>query len=338
MVRLSGAIVEAIVAEFGTAELLRRLSDPCWFQSLGCLLGFDWHSSGLTTTLTGAMKLALAGGLDREIGLFAAGGKGAVSRKTPEEIERACAGLGADPKPLIRASRMSAKVDTSALQDGYQLYHHAFFFDKDGAWCVVQQGMNEKTGYARRYHWLSEKVASFVEEPHSGIASERTGFALDMTARESGPAREASVLLSARNPDENLHELLMLKELNLPSEHRVLLSSVNPLYLRKTFLSFYENPPEDFEELLGREGVGPKTIRALALLSDVIYGARPSFCDPAVYSFAHGGKDGHPYPVNRKLYDRTIDLLERAIKKAKLGQREEAEALKRLGRYFGGRL
>jgi len=334
MVRLSGAIAEAIVSEFGTAELLRRLSDPCWFQSLGCLLGFDWHSSGLTTTLTGAIKLALSGGLDRELGLFAAGGKGATSRRTPEEIERACWALGVDPGPLIYSSRMSAKVDTSALQDGYQLYHHAFFFDRNGAWCVIQQGMNEKTGYARRYHWLSERVASFVEEPHAGIASERTGLALDMTARESGPAREASVLLSARDPDRNLRELCRIKELNLPREHRVLLSSVNPKYLRKTLLSAYENPPQGFEELLGREGVGPKTIRALALLSDVIYGARPSFQDPAVYSFAHGGKDGHPYPVNREIYDRTTAVLERAIKKAKLGQREEAEALRRLGRYF----
>ncbi len=334
MTRLSGAIAEAIVAEFGTSELLRRLADPCWFQSLGCLLGFDWHSSGLTTTLTGALKIALSRGLDREIGFFAAGGKGATSRKTPSEIEIASSFLGIDPAPLVRASRMSAKVDTAALQDGYQLYHHAFFFDSDGKWCVVQQGMNEKTRYARRYHWLSEKLMSFVEEPHAGIASDSTGFALDMTARDSAPAREASVLVSARNPDENLRELLLLRDLRLPREHRVLISSLNPLYIRKTLLSVYENPPQGFEELLGREGVGPKTIRALALLSDVIYGARPSFRDPAVYSFAHGGKDGHPYPVNREVYDRTISVLERAIKKAKLGQREETEALRRLGRYF----
>jgi len=229
---------------------------------------------------------------------------------------------------------MSAKVDTAALQDGYHLYHHAFFFDAGGSWCVVQQGMNEETRYARRYHWLSEKLVDFMEEPHAGIASERTGLALDMTARESRPARETSVLLSAREPEENLGELVRMRELNLPREHRVLLSSVNPLYIRKTLLSVYENPPHGFEELLGREGVGPKTIRALALLSDVIYGARPSFHDPVVYSFAHGGKDGHPYPVNRELYDRTITVLERAIKKARLGQREETEALRRLGRYF----
>jgi len=334
MARLSGAIAEAIVGEFGTPELLRRLSDPRWFQSLGCLLGFDWHSSGLTTTLTGAMKLALSRGLDRELGFFAAGGKGATSRKTPSEIEGVSSFLGIDPRPLVHASRMSAKVDTAALQDGYQLYHHAFFFDAGGSWCVVQQGMNEETRYARRYHWLSEKLVDFVEEPHAGIASERTGLALDMTARESRPARETSVLLSAREPDENLKELSRMRELNLPREHRVLLSSVNPLYIRKTLLSVYENPPHGFEELLGREGVGPKTIRALALLSDVIYGARPSFHDPVVYSFAHGGKDGHPYPVNREIYDRTITVLERAIKKARLGQREETEALRRLGRYF----
>ncbi|MEO0180791.1 MAG: DUF763 domain-containing protein [candidate division WOR-3 bacterium] len=334
MKRLSGAIIEAIVSEFGTAELLRRLSDPYWFQSLGCLLGFDWHSSGLTTTLTGAIKLALSGGLDRELGFFAAGGKGSASRRTPLEIKMICDLTGADPAPLIYSSRMSAKVDSAALQDGYQLYHHAFFFDAGGSWCVIQQGMNEKTRYARRYHWLSEKIRDFVEEPHAAIASERTGFALDMTARESGPARHASAILAAREPDANARDLIRMRELNLPREHRVLISSINPLYIRKTLVSLYENPPRDFEALLSQEGVGPKTIRALALLSDVIYGARPSFHDPMVYSFAHGGKDGHPYPVNREVYDRTIAILERAIRKARLGQREETEALRRLSRYF----
>ncbi len=334
MTKLARAVAEAVVQEFGTQELLARLSHPGWFQSLGCLMGFDWHSSGLTTTLTGALKQGLASGLSYELGFFSAGGKGATSRKTPTEIREIAERVGFDPEPLILASRMSAKVDSAALQDGYQLYHHAFFFDKQGNWCVVQQGLNDANGYARRYHWLSDRVQSFVEQPHAAIASRTRGFALDLTATSSADSREVSTQLASRDPHENLRDINHLFELNLPRHHRVLLSEIKPGYLRKTLLSTYATGPENFQALLATPGVGSKTIRALALVGDVLYGARPSFQDPRVYSFAHGGKDGHPYPVNRKVYDRSILVLERAIRSAKLGRRQELEALRRLSALF----
>ena len=335
MTKLAGAVASAVVQEFGTDELLRRLSHPGWFQSLGCLLGFDWHSSGLTTTLTGAFKQALRGGLDRELGLFVAGGKGAASRKTPADIARAAEQVGFEPDGLIRASRMSAKVDSAALQDGYQLYHHAFFFDAAGRWCVVQQGMNETNGYARRYHWLWEDAGNLIEEPHHAIASRGTGLALNMTAVSSGRARQLSAELAARPPDQNLSEINRLFTLELPREHRVLLRDLKPAHLRKALLFTYDRLPEGFEQLLGVPGVGAKTIRALALVADVLYGARPSFEDPRVYSFAHGGKDGHPYPVNRAVYDTSITVLERAIRSAGLGRSEQLRALRRLSLLFG---
>jgi len=332
MVRLSREISIAIVADFGADEMLRRLSHPYWFQSLGCVLGFDWHSSGVTTTLCGALKEAIRG-IEKDLGLFVAGGKGRTSRKTPSEIENWAESLSIDPSPLIYSSRMSAKVDSSAVQDGYQLYHHTFLFTKKGSWTVIQQGLNENTRYARRYHWLGEKVESFVNEPHSAILSEGRGKALNLVASESDPARNTiAEIASNEKPEKVLLDLKRIKTLNLPPRHYLSTADLHPDSLSRIILSTYERQPENFEQLLGLSGVGAKTLRALSLISELVYGVSPSYRDPARYSFAHGGKDGIPYPVDRKTYDESIALLSRAISKSKLNLREKDEAVRRLGR------
>jgi hypothetical protein len=329
MVRLAREISLIIVAEHGTLELMRRLSDPFWFQAFGCVLGYDWHSSGVTTVVCGALKEAWKP-ISRDTGLFIAGGKGATSRKTPSEIEALAPELKVPPSALVYASRMSAKVDNNALQDGYQIYHHSFIFDRSGRWAVVQQGMNEANGWARRYHWLGESVADFVDEPHAGIITAAPAQALNMVAHESASARQASAALAAEEPWKNVAELKKLQHLELPARHQVLLREINPERIAGTLESAYEAQPQSFEQLLGLKNVGAKTIRALALLSEVMYGAKPSFRDPARFSFAHGGKDGHPYPVDRATYDRSIQILRDAVERAKLGDREKLDAIKRL--------
>ncbi|MGQ9602419.1 MAG: DUF763 domain-containing protein [Candidatus Bipolaricaulia bacterium] len=338
MRELARQIALLMVDEFGPIGLMERLSDPFWFQALGSLLGFDWHSSGLTTTTGAALKEGIRG-LERELGLFIAGGKGATSRKAPQEIVSWGPELRVDPAELVYASRMSAKVDNSALQDGYQIYHHLFIFDREGHWAVVQQGMNEQTGYARRYHWLRglRPDFNFVEEPHSAICCDRRGEALNLVSKESSEARQVTTELACERPERLAKELERLKVqgqgLSLPPRHQLLLQDIHPERLEKIFLKTYERQPEGFEALLSLEGVGPKTVRALALLSELVYGAELDWRDPARYSFAHGGKDGHPYPVDRRGYDRTIEVLRRAIEEAKLGRREKLAALKRLARW-----
>lgn len=336
MRELARQIAILMVDEFGPIGLMERLSNPFWFQALGSLLGFDWHSSGLTTTTGAALKEGTRG-LERELGLFIAGGKGATSRKAPQEIESWGPKLRVDPAELVYASRLSAKVDNSALQDGYQIYHHLFIFDREGHWAVVQQGMNEQSGYARRYHWLRglQPDFNFVEEPHSAICCDRRGEALNLVSKESSEARQVTTELACERPERLAKELERLQDqgLSLPSRHQLLLQDIHPERLEKIFLKTYERQPEGFEALLSLEGVGPKTVRALALLSELVYGAELDWRDPARYSFAHGGKDGHPYPVDRRGYDRTIEVLRRAIEEAKLGRREELAALKRLARW-----
>jgi len=332
MVALSREILRAIVEDFGPSEVLRRVSDPYWFQALGCVLGFDWHSSGLTTTTTGALKEAVAG-RESDLGVFVAGGKGAVSRKTPSEIVTAADKhrLSLSPDRLVYASRISAKVDNTALQDGYQLYHHCFLFTPAGEWAVVQQGMNDATGWARRYHWLSTTVDDFVCEPHAGVCAERREqLVLNMVAQESEEARRASALLAAEPPDKLARELRRAQELTLPGRHQLAVSHLRPQSLQRILLKTYEHPPEDFESLLAVRGVGPKTIRALAFIADLLYGAKASVRDPATFSFAHGGKDGIPYPVDRPAYDRSIEILREAVNRAKLADRERLGALQRL--------
>jgi len=330
MVKLAREVTVAIVADFGAEEVLRRLSHPYWFQAFGCILGFDWHSSGVTTTLCGALKEGLRG-LERDLGLFVAGGKGKTSRKTPAEIEGWGNLISLNPAALVYASRMSAKVDSSAVQDGYQLYHHTFLFTHHGSWAVIQQGMNETTRYARRYHWLGERVADFVNEPHSAILSETRGQALNLVASESGSTRATvTEIVTTEKPENLLAELKRLKTLDLPSRHYLTTNDLHPDSIGRILLSTYERQPENFEHLLGLRGVGPKTIRALSLISELVYGVAPSYRDPARYSFAHGGKDGIPYQLDRETYDRSIELLRRAIGKTKLGLREKNEAVGRL--------
>ena len=295
MVPLSREIVIFLASEFGREEVLRRLSDPYWFQAFGCVLGFDWHSSGLTTTVCGALKEGLRP-VEKDLGIFVAGGKGATSRKTPAEITTACEHLGRDPQPLVYASRISAKVDNSAVQDGYQLYHHSFVFTPEGQWCIVQQGMSDATSMARRYHWLSDNVTSYVSEPHAAICCDTTAPTLNLVAAESAEVRSASASLAAEKPEVTLKALTHLPLLDMPRRHEVGMDDINPKYLQKILLRTYETAPADFEALLSIEGVGAKTLRALALTSELIYGTRASQIDPARYSFAHGGKDGTPFP------------------------------------------
>lgn len=334
MVALGREVLYALTEEFGTLEVLRRLADPYWFQALGCLLGFDWHSSGLTTTTCGALKEALRQ-VGEELGLYAAGGKGATSRRTPQEILARGEELAVEPERLVYASRMAAKVDSAALQDGFQIYQHVFFFDRAGHWCVVQQGMREQDGMARRYHWISEGLKSFVEEPHAGVVGRRTGLVLNLVAQEAAPARGTIPELTREPPERLVGELSRLSRLQLPRRHRLLISDINPGRLRGVLLRAYESEARDFESLLGVQGLGAKGLRALALLSELLYGAPASFRDPARFSYAHGGKDGTPYPVDRDAYDRTIQVLRRAVRRARLGQREELAALRRLATALG---
>lgn len=334
MIELARQISLAIIGEFGQREFLKRLSDPYWFQALGCILGFDWHSSGLTTTTTGAIKEALRG-IERDTGIFVAGGKGKTSRKTPQEIQSFGFKYGINPEPLIYASRISAKVDSSAIQDGYQLYHHIFIFSYKGQWAVIQQGMNPESKTARRYHWFSDNVKDFVDEPHSAICAERRHKrVLNMVASESGPARQITAYIASEPPEKTIREFHRLKELDLSKRHYITIIDIDPQRLYKILLKTYEKSPKNFEELLGIEGVGPKTIRALSLISELIYERPPSFQDPARFSFAHGGKDGTPYPVDRNTYDRTIEIIKRAIEASRLGHPEKINAIKRLRGLF----
>jgi hypothetical protein len=335
MVKLAREITIAIVSEYGADEMLRRLSHPYWFQAFGCVLGFDWHSSGVTTTLCGALKEGVKG-IERDLGLFVAGGKGATSRKTPSEIEAWGERLSLNPAPLVYASRMSAKVDNSAVQDGYQLYHHNLIFTRRGSWAVVQQGMNGGNRYARRYHWLSDAVTDFVNEPHSAIASQARGVTLNLVAAESEHARETvSQIALNEKPEAVLADLKRLKTLSLPSHHPIGLDDIHPQSLSRILLGVYERQPQGFERLLGLQGVGAKTLRALTLVAELVHGVAPSYQDPARYSFAHGGKDGYPYPVDKATYDRSIELLAKSLQRAKLGLSEKKDALNRLGRMRG---
>ncbi len=327
MRRLSGVIMELIIIEQGKEKVLELLSDPCWFQAFGCVLGFDWHSSGLTTTVMGALKEALK---ERDLGIWVAGGKGRVARRTPDEVRDVAEKVGLNPEPLIYASRMSAKVDSAGLQDGYELYHHTLVFTEEGKWSVIQQGMNPQLRYARRYHWNWKELSSFVKEPHKGIISEGFTKPLNLVAVESEEARNTITELSKENPEKIERELKRLEELKLPGRHEVELKDINPQRIKRILLSTYENPPEDFERLLGREGIGPRTLRALALISELVYGTPVSYRDPARFSFAHGGKDGHPYPVDRRTYENSIRILEEAVRKAKIGEKEKLFALKKL--------
>ena len=334
MVKLAREVVTLLVADYGPQEVVRRFADPFWFQAFGCLLGFDWHSSGVTTTVTGAVKEALKD-LSPQLGLYLAGGKGRVSRQTPREVEAAAEREGFDAAPLIYASRMSAKVDNAALQDGYQLYHHVIIFTPGGEWAVVQQGMNTVNRYARRYHWLSQGLESFVEEPHKAVCAMAREKVFNMVARESGDARQGVVtLVEEYGPERLMREMKRIQELEMPSRHHILLRDIRVDRIRRGLEEVRGRMPRHFQELLETPGLGPKTLRALALTAEVLYGTPVSFRDPARFSFAHGGKDGHPYPVDGALYDETIEMLREALRRAGLSPLEKDKAQRRLDRAF----
>ncbi|MEM2676065.1 MAG: DUF763 domain-containing protein [Candidatus Bathyarchaeia archaeon] len=348
MRKLAREIVTMIIDEYGTGELLKRLSDPFWFQALGCVLGYDWHSSGVTTVVTGVLKQAV---IPEEHGVAVCGGKGKISRQTPLEIELVGEKFGFSSnriESLQYASKMSAKVDNTAIQAGYQLYHHAFFVDEDGRWAVIQQGMCPQDRTARRYHWLSENIKNFVVEPHNAIVGDaRRVIALNMTAKESESCRKASVDLACEPPKKLMRLIMSIRpayqkslEEWLPktaqtrwADYPIDVLSMPANINWKALQQVYEFKPRNYEELLGFKGVGAATVRGLALIAELIYGEKPSWKDPVKYSFAYGGKDGVPYPVDRKAMDESIQILRRAIEDAKLGDREKLNALKRL-RFF----
>jgi hypothetical protein len=345
MVKLTRSITETILYEYDTNEFLRRISDPYWFQALSCVIGFDWHSSGTTTTTCGAMKMAI--NLE-EHGILVAGGKGRVSRKTPADIEKAgdIFSLSSGKiEQLIYSSKISAKIDNSCIQDGYQLYHHSFLLNEKGDWAIIQQGMNQENRYARRYHWLSEEMVEFTEEPHQGICcNKKESEALNMTAKESEDSRKISVDILCDNP-EHLKKYFKDKtplisesqtkldqyitEFKMPRHHPVLDMDLSDREF-EVIKRAYELQPSNYEEMISLEGMGPKKIRALALISDLVYGTPASWKDPVKYSFTHGGKDGYPYPVNREVYDHSINTLKEALESAKLEKKEKYNAIKRL--------
>ncbi len=342
MKRLGRGIALAIVEEFGPEEFLRRLADPVWFQSLGCVMGFDWNSSGLTVTTLGALKAGLFE-IQDQLGIYVCGGK-KVSRETPKEIE--AYGISRQfsfaPK-LIYASKMAAKTDSALIQDKYQIYQHNFLFTKQGSWVVVQQGMNTDNQTARRYHWLSSAMKDFIEEPHTGIVAQFKVKPLNLTAQESGGNRDVSLGLVKEEPREFLRNLdliqtkrsknLTLMELQNKEFHwhPVVEEKFNLKRLEKTIFFAKEQSPKNFENLLSLKNVGPRTIRALSLVSEIIYGAKPSYQDPARYTFSVGGKDGTPFPVDRMVYDKTLEIMERGIKKSGVSLSEKEKAFKRLG-------
>ncbi|ANL44241.1 hypothetical protein AMC78_PD00444 (plasmid) [Rhizobium phaseoli] len=346
MTRLGTLITEAIVHHYGRDEFLRRLAHPFWFQSFGAVMGMDWHSSGITTSVLGALKRGLkprAG----ELGLHVCGGRGKHSRKTPQELVSIGERVGLDGEGLATTSRLIAKVDSAALQDGFDLYLHGFIIADDGHWVVVQQGMNGDRRQARRYHWLSEGLESFVDSPHAAIEGRNQGEIVNLADRRAersrrgqldllatlGPdriVREAAALQRAEQPEPEPADQLMLPHLIMPAHHDVRESDVNMRRLHGNLAAAADRGPADFQELLLVPGVGARTVKALAMVAEVVHGAPCRFSDPARFSIAHGGKDRHPFPVPLKVYDETIGVMKSAVLKGKLGREEELQALKRL--------
>jgi len=328
MAKLGLAVVETIVMDYGKNEVLTRISDPFWFQSLGAVMGMDWHSSGITTSVMGALKRAI-NPHSRELGIYICGGKGNHSRETPNELLKISEKTGLDGNHLVKCSKLSAKVDNTAIQDGFQLYTHNFILTDEGKWAVVQQGMSAQSKTARRYHWHSESLSSFVDDPHMFIYGQNNGYILNMADKQASGSRNGAMQIAAEKPDKMLSEI---NKLVMPSHHDVRAKDVDLKRLGAVLWLAQEKKPSDFEELLLLEGLGPRTLQSLALVSEVIHGTPSRFKDPARFSFAHGGKDGHPFPVPIKVYDETLGILQTAIYKAKLGQTEKSEAIKRLSK------
>jgi len=326
MAKLGFAITEAILEEYGKKAFLSRMSDPFWFQSFGAVTGMDWHSSGITTSVMGALKRAI-NPHSKNLGIYIAGGKGKFSKDAPRELMLIGEKTGLNGNELVRLSKLSAKVDNTAVQDGFQLYIHNFILSNEGDWTVVQQGMREGDAMARRYHWHSQHVKSFVEEPHTGICGENQGQILNLTASEANTTREKILDITQEKPELMMQDI---QQLVMPGHHDVRTEDVNLKRLGSILWLAHDSQPKNFEELLLLEGVGPRTIQSLALVSEVIHGTPSRFKDPARFSFAHGGKDGHPFPVPTKTYDEVIATLQKAVQRAKIGQNDKTEAIKKI--------
>ena len=327
MSRLGGAIAEAIIIEYGRPALLQRLSDPFWFQSLGCVLGMDWHSSGITTSVMNALRKAI-NCRSEELGVYICGGRGKFSRETPNQLLEVANKTGLNGNELVRHSKLAAKVDNTAVQDGFQLYLHTFIVTKEGDWSVIQQGMNPNERMARRYHWLSSSLRSFMEEPHTSVCGRNQGLILNLTDKLAAPTKEGIVKLTKESPDKLMREVSII----LPNHHEVKAEDVNLKRLGAALILAHETNVSDMESLLLQEGVGPRTLQSLTLVSEVIHGTPSRFSDPARFSFAHGGKDGHPFPVPTSVYDETIEVFDKAIRQARLGEKDKSNALKNLSK------
>jgi hypothetical protein len=331
MTRLGTAICEGILYHYGAPELLSRLSDPFWFQALGCVMGMDWHSSGITTSVVGALKRGL-NPRAHELGIYICGGRGRHSRKTPDELRDVAGRTGLDGDALARSSRLTAKIDNNAIADGFQLYLHSFIVSKEGDWVVVQQGMNDATGLARRYHWHSATVRDFVSEPHTGIvgATVIEGDIMNLIEHRAKPAQSALLEIAHEHPERSLKEA---RKLVMPRHHDVRATTIDLKRLGAVLAVAYERDLRDFASLLLLENLGPRTLQSLALIAEVVHGAPTRFADPARFSFAHGGKDGHPFPVPLKTYDESLGVLRRSLDSAKLGHSERLDGLARLDRF-----
>ena len=363
MMLLGTEIVESLLILYGKKEVLTRLSDPLWFQSLGAVLGMDWHSSGITTSVMYALKRGI-NARAREFGLCICGGRGKYSRKTPEELLFLADATGLDGNALVHASKLATKVDNTAVQDGFQLYMHNFILSSDGDWAIVQQGMNSQTKTARRYHWSSSNLRSFIETPHSGVTGENQGKILNLTDAEAQKTRNSILDLSHENPDKMIAEISKItskdyqivasqpefdftgetpaiippptaliensRNIVMPAHHEVKAEDVDLKRLGAVLATAYGNDNKDFESLLLTPGLGPRTLQSLTLVSEVIYGTPSRFTDPARFSFAHGGKDGHPFPVPCRIYDESIRILGECIERSKLGYNDKSECLRRL--------
>jgi len=340
MTRLGSAITETIIYDYGTSAFLSRLSDPFWFQALGAVMGMDWHSSGITTSVMGALKRGLAPSAD-ELGLYVCGGRGRSSRNTPHELRLIAERRGFDGEALVRTSRLTARVDNNAIADGFQIYLHSFVVTANGEWAVVQQGLNDRTGMARRYHWHSAMVSDFVAEPHTGIVGPHQGTIMNLVDAQARPAQTAMLGIVRENPERTLSAA---RHLRMPGRHEVRATDIDLKRLGAVLAVAYERDLHDFAELLLLEKLGPRTLQSLALVAEVVHGASSRFSDPARFSFAHGGKDGHPFPVPLKTYDESLNFLRTALDRAKVGirtgkgndrvsDREKLDGFRRLERF-----
>jgi hypothetical protein len=337
MTTLGTGITEAIIHDYGTSGFLSRLSDPFWFQALGAVMGMDWHSSGITTSVMGALKRGLAPRAN-ELGIYICGGRGRFSRNTPTELRMLGERRGLDADALVRTSRLTARIDNNAIADGFQIYLHNFVVTETGEWAVVQQGLNDETGMARRYHWHSPSLRDFVSEPHTGIVGENQGTIMNLVDVQAKAAQSALLEIAHERPEKTLQAARHLKlpatrHLKLPAHHDVREKDVDLKRLGAVLAVAYEKDLHDFAELLLVEKLGPRTLQSLALVAEVVHGAPSRFSDPARFSFAHGGKDRHPFPVPLKTYDESLNVLRNALDASKVGDNEKLEGFRRLNRF-----